>query len=409
MKSNLLYKQIKIQKYFLIYLLYLFFFSIYYLYYKHTVSNDSSISEWLINYKGGFTRRGLGGEMAILISQIFEFNLRYSIFLIQSLLYTSFFIFIYYYFKNFKLNWIQIFSLFSPIFLLYPVAEIEVLGRKDIILIFYFLILIFFLNFNWSKNIINFLLIAILPLVVLLWEQVVLFFPFILSVLIISRNQEKFKDVFNKNILLFLPSVIVFFYLFFNPLSREEHLLMCDYLMINFSEQCYMSAKLLVQNTIYFDTFWVVHQNANFSHYLRYILIFLIGFGPLNLLVSQNKFSNKKNFISKYFSLNVFFFLLYSPIILLFIYGYDWGRWVYITYSYAILFYFFLLKKNYITNKLKYSNLFYKYISKNKKVLIISFVIFAFCWNPKTVITGDVASFPIYRIPYKAVKFLGAF
>ena len=39
-------------------LILLFFFSIIYLYSKHDVANDSTISEWLINYKGGFTRRG---------------------------------------------------------------------------------------------------------------------------------------------------------------------------------------------------------------------------------------------------------------------------------------------------------------------------------------------------------------
>ena len=44
------------------------FFSIFYLYSKHEVGNDTSISEWLINYQGGFTRRGLGGEINIFIS-----------------------------------------------------------------------------------------------------------------------------------------------------------------------------------------------------------------------------------------------------------------------------------------------------------------------------------------------------
>ena len=409
MPVNLLNKNIRLKNLFIAYLLYLLIFSIYYLFYKHSVSNDSSISEWLINYKGGFTRRGLGGEIAIIISSLFNFSLRYSIFLIQSFLYITFFFFIYLYFKNLRLNWIQVFALFCPLFLLYPVAEIEVLGRKDIVLILYFLLLIFFMNFKWSKNIINFMIIFILPVVVLLWEQIVLFFPFILSLLVISRNQKNFKDVFVKNFFLFLPAIITFFYLFFNPLSRNEHMLMCDYLVINFSEQCYMSAKLLVQNTIYFDTFWVVHENANFSHYLRYILIFLIGFGPLNLLLSQNSFSDKKNFISSHLSLKNFFFLLYSPIILLFIYGYDWGRWTYLMYSYGILLYFFLLKNNFITNKLNFSYPLFKYIKLNKKILISAFLVFAFCWNPKTVITGDIASFPIYRIPYKAVKFLNSF
>ena len=42
----------------------------FYLYTKHNVSNDSSISEWLINYHGGFTRRGLGGEINFFLANI---------------------------------------------------------------------------------------------------------------------------------------------------------------------------------------------------------------------------------------------------------------------------------------------------------------------------------------------------
>ena len=47
----------KFNLYFRYYLLALFFFSILYLFKKHNVGNDSTISEWLINYQGGFTKR----------------------------------------------------------------------------------------------------------------------------------------------------------------------------------------------------------------------------------------------------------------------------------------------------------------------------------------------------------------
>ena len=38
------------------------------------------------------------------------------------------------------------------------------------------------------------------------------------------------------------------------------------------------------------------------------------------------------------------------------------------------------------------------------KIFVIFFIIFCFGWNPKTVITGDVASFPGYRIPVKVIN-----
>ena len=40
----------------------------------------------------------------------------------------------------------------------------------------------------------------------------------------------------------------------------------------------------------------------------------------------------------------------------------------------------------------------------NKKIFIILIIFYCFGWNPKTVMTGDVASFPGYRIPHKALK-----
>jgi hypothetical protein len=46
------------------------------------------------------------------------------------------------------------------------------------------------------------------------------------------------------------------------------------------------------------------------------------------------------------------------------------------------------------------------FIQNKKSLLVLCFIIYAFGWNPKTVLTGDVASFPGYRIPYKTMKVL---
>ena len=70
-------------KYFKLYISILFIFSIFYLYGKYNVGNDSTVSEWLINYEGGFTKRGLIGQIAIHISEIFNYSLRQSILFLQ--------------------------------------------------------------------------------------------------------------------------------------------------------------------------------------------------------------------------------------------------------------------------------------------------------------------------------------
>ena len=64
-------KNIKIINKILLFSCFIIFYAIFNLYFKQNAGNDTSISEWLINYNGGFTRRGLGGEINIFISNIF--------------------------------------------------------------------------------------------------------------------------------------------------------------------------------------------------------------------------------------------------------------------------------------------------------------------------------------------------
>ncbi|MDY4626709.1 MAG: hypothetical protein SO442_08905 [Prevotella sp.] len=60
----------------------------------HSVYNDFyylnyrewSISEWLINYQGGFVRRGLLGQVLFLLYQLHPFNLRFALLTISVLM-----------------------------------------------------------------------------------------------------------------------------------------------------------------------------------------------------------------------------------------------------------------------------------------------------------------------------------
>ena len=63
----------------LIFISFNIFFAIFFLHYKHHVGNDTSISEWLINYQGGFTRRGLRRNQYF-ISKLFSLYSRCNFF-----------------------------------------------------------------------------------------------------------------------------------------------------------------------------------------------------------------------------------------------------------------------------------------------------------------------------------------
>ena len=150
----------KFNYYFFIYLSFLAFCAIIHLYTKHDVGNDSSISEWIINYQGGLTRRGFLGEICFHIAKFFDSELRFVIFIFQSISYIFLLILNYYFFKDIKHNILTLFAVLTPIFILYPIAEIEVLARKELFifsfLLTYLLIkdkkirLLFIHGFNWK-------------------------------------------------------------------------------------------------------------------------------------------------------------------------------------------------------------------------------------------------------------------
>tara|TARA_B100000686_G_scaffold353085_1_gene457251 strand:+ start:3560 stop:4789 length:1230 start_codon:yes stop_codon:yes gene_type:complete len=398
----------KFNNYLLVYLFLLFVFGIFWLYVKHEVGNDSTISEWLINYQGGFTRRGLIGEICFQIAKYFDLRLRFVIFLFQSLMYSVFLILIYRFFRNISVNLAIIFAIFTPIFLLYPVAEIEVLARKET---FVFIGLLVFLNISSSKYSSNYPLyyiFFILPIICLIWEPVVFFFPFVASILLIRLELEKDKvsKLLGKIIVCFIPATIAFLATAFLIISPENHLIMENSLELNFGEECYSSCGLFKYKSSIASQFVYTYRSLTLEAFVRYFLIILIGFGPLFLLCLNTKL--KANFfLFRYFdSLFYPILIMLSPVIVMFAAMVDWGRVVNISYTFTVLFYFYLYKNNLLIINSKKIEKSISFLKNKKSLLIFCFIIYAFGWNPKTVLTGDVASFPGYRIPYKSIKTL---
>ena len=406
------------QNYFKYYLITISLFAVIWLYLKHSVGNDSTISEWIINYQGGFTRRGLPGEIAFQIAQFLNLKLRFVILLMQIFFYVLYLILIYQFFKKIKFNGIILFSLFTPIFLIYHIAELEVLARKELFL---------FIGYIWFYNISSkesntqssiLWIIFILPLVSILYEPAIFYYTFFAATIFIKMRNKKLSKTLIIIFLIFLPSIIISYFSAFHIISKESFEIMKSSLMDNFGETCYMSCGLM-------DTKReaIVHIKATISkltekeysvyaYLFRYFLIMLVGCAPLLLLIKNSVLTKKifkhKKLIFIFIILNIFVPIHW----LMFI---DWGRAVNITYVSSILFFFYLLKNNFIRVDFKsienktfnIANIIFQKIKlKTKTVLTILFIIFAFGWSPPTLLSADVNSFPGYRIPYKTIKFL---
>ena len=91
-----------INSYLAFYLFVLFLFGLFFLFIKHEIGNDSTISEWIINYSGGFTKRGIIGQICIYFANLFSTNLRDIIFRISNYYFMFIFPFDIFFFKKYR-------------------------------------------------------------------------------------------------------------------------------------------------------------------------------------------------------------------------------------------------------------------------------------------------------------------
>jgi|688.fasta_scaffold285379_1 hypothetical protein len=395
------------KKFFLFYLLFLFIFGLIFLYDKHNAGNNWTMSEWLINYQGGFTRRGLLGDIAFNLAIFFNLKIRFVIFLLQATSYLIFLIVIYNFLKDIKINFLSKLAIYTPIFLLFPLAEIESLVRKETLI---FILFIFFLNLaskKFERKYCNFYIFFIFPISFLIWEPIIFLFPIIFFILYLKNYQKNVLKTFLKIFFISLPSIIIFFFTILTQLSEIGHHKMCQSLMINFKENCGMSLSMLKSKSSIIQQFTDVMPLYKIEFFIRYFFILFIGFLPLLILSCNSNFTNTKikiiNYFKSFFSVLI---LLLCLVPIFFAAMLDWGRVTNIVYTISVLLYFFLLKNKYIfTVQSKIYSSINNFLN-NKNYYYFIFFLYCFCWNIKTLFSEKIGSFPIYRILTKSIKIL---
>lgn len=386
-------KKKKYENIFSIYLIFLLLASIIFLYIKNQSSVDWNTSEWLINYEGGFTRRGLIGQIAKILTLENYISLRQSILILQIFFVTIYYYLIFIFLKNLKKNILLVFCIFSPLFLLFPLAELESLVRKEI---FLFIVYIFFLiqslkKFNNLKSKLTFF--VLLPVTVLIWEGAIIYYVYFLVLLLIYQLSQK-KINFLEIIVNFTPTLIIFFLISNQRLTENEITIMCK--SIN---ECYGAINYL--NNSLASNIHEVTSKFKLEFLFRYFVAFVLGYFPFILLILSSYFKENIYWIS----LKKLFLILFLTNFIFYFIAIDWGRWLNISYIMNFLLYVYLLRANIVVIDFK-SKIFLnlKYISSKYKTLI--FIIFSFSWNIKTTISESIGSLPLYRIFIKLFKYL---
>ena len=386
--------------YFSYYFIFLFIITFYYLITLNVVETYNAMTEWLINYQGGFVRRGLLGEILFKISQFLNLDLKFSILITQITLYGIFYYLVYILIKELKLNKLLFFIIFSPVFLFYPIAELEALGRKEILVSILFLTISIFFKESFSTKIFVFFFGS---LVVLLTHEIIVFYflNFLIFFFILNKRNLFILNV--QILLIFLFLTIITLVIFFNnytTLMKEE---MCLSLIENFSIKCGFQTHY-VANPI---GTYIGEVDWKLNHYLKNGILYLFGFGPImvfSLFLKLNK--DKCNPIIVNIPVAVLLVIFSITNFLIFFISVDTGRYFHLAYTNVFIFIFGLIYKKIIYINYDNLNNFEKKYFPNNKIIFVALLFFvSFSWSPKATFGEDFGSFPIYRSIEKMPNF----
>ena len=394
------------KKIFGFYLTILIIFIIFFLASVHNSPVNNSMAEWVINYQGGFTRRGFLGEIIFQISQFFDVQLRKTFLLLQIATYLFYFYFIYIFFIKITFNYFFSIAIFSPLFFIFSLAELEALGRKDILMFLIFILnfLIYFkfknINYNYIYFVISF------PIVFLTHEIYIIYTIYFFAFFIFKEKKLNLK-FFLKFIGIFIWVIFFLNLVISNNFSQESFDLLCETLKVKSNETCGLAPYSMLSNIAAYQD----EVGWKLSHVIRYILIFLFGFLGLIISIFFSKINKlETNWIVSKINLKLIFLFLALPSILPFLTAVDSGRYSSMAYTFPCIFYFGLLRSKLIIFDYEKAN---HYISNSflnmKKYRVILFIILCFTWTPKAVYHEDIGSFPLYRTIMKTTDFIDNF
>ena len=207
---------------FKIYIIFLFLLSSYYLSAVYLSSVNNAMSEWVINYGGGFVRRGLIGEFIFQLSSVSNLNLRDCFLIFQILSYFFYYTLIYWLFKDLKKNFLIILAVFSPVFFSFGLYELEALGRKEI-LMYVFFSYNFYLFYKYKNINLNYIYTYLsLFILMLTHESVVFYFLFYLFFFAVLDKKKKLEILLTKRHINIHSYFSIIGYLFKSPLKLRQ-------------------------------------------------------------------------------------------------------------------------------------------------------------------------------------------
>ena len=350
-------------------------------------------TDWLINYEGGFVRRGFLGQIIFELSKFSNFQIKYVMLFFQITIYSIYFLLFYLLLLKKKTNFFWLLIIFSPISFLYPMAELEALGRKDIFVITFFLIFSMISYKSLNTLVFSFILLFSLSCLI---HEITIFYIFHYLFVFYIKNKFSINQKINKQhyliFFLFLGMLLYLNLYLHNFVIIEDIINSYNYENLTAASGSFSHISPSI-DSVFLKTF----NNIDTAPVARYGFLILINTIPFLYFIKI-----KNEYEGKFFnSQNIFFtvILLSIPLYLLI---FDWGRVIYINHNFFIIiiiliFNLDLVNENYLQTKLK---------TLSKRMKIFSFIIICLSFSPKLLITDDLGSKPLYKSVTKIFKII---
>ncbi len=310
--------------------------------------NGFILGDWIINYEGGFTRRGLIGEIITTLSEFFSINLINITFVIVVSLYLLFIFLLLRLINRSKIDFLIILLIFSPATLLFNVYDPLAVGRKEFLIFLFFIIYLNFRDRKYAQFYLPFGAMA----VSLTHELFFLLTPMFFINRFIRLNSYRYKD-YKVEIFIFTISLVSFISILL--ITNSDPILTCNYIK-NFglsSDVCWAinltSGSKAVFSDFYKESYYINYYSIFFLLIIMHIFIIL----KINLNIGNLK------------SISLILLSIIS-ILALFLIVNDWGRYM---NSFAFIWMLILIFNSKISHVASINFL---------KILLI--ILFSFSW-----------------------------
>jgi len=337
--------------------------------------NVWKMGDWLINYQGGFIRRGLLGETIFQLSRLTHVNPGYYAFLLQILCYAIFFTFSYLLLKKQRSLLPYALLVFSPFIYTFQLNDSQGGYRKEII---FFALLAFIAHaakrYEHKKfEKLFYASLLLYPLLILTHEMLAVFLPYLLIVYISVTDLSK-KNILTVFLLL-LPSVTTLLVSIISQVTPNQ---ITEIFNATAREGYALSGGAIawLEKPASFGVDQVtqlIHSEHYIIYYVLIILLSALAFIPLRKqlrTIFNNRLSQGLVLISA------------TGTIALVVVALDWGRFIYI--HLVSLFLLSLISTTHQDKKPFYEQLTGQAIFHGKVSTImfsLLFMIYTLCWH----------------------------